>query len=306
MQNLESTDRGVALLEQVVRRAPGFARGYAELAGAHMVRVLFGFVTPREGWPLVRSLAEQAAAVDPACTQAQFVLAQTAFLWEWDWAKAAPLFLRAIELDPNDADALSNYAMYLVSIRRFDEAVRLSRQAIALDPLNPGQFLRAMICMYLARRFDETLALCDRAIEMIPEYPESYRWQGMALLASGHLEASVAALEMATRISGRNVWRCTISGSRSSLPAALPRRERSRRSSRHAPFMSRLPALARTLGPQCADPVDLDGVFRMLDLWYAERGFWSVMLDVEPAFDWLRADARFADLVARVGIPVGA
>jgi hypothetical protein len=52
--------------------------------------------------------------------------------------------------------------------------------------------------------------------------------------------------------------------------------------------------------------VDRDGVFRLLDLWHAERGFWLVMLAVEPTFDWLREDSRFADIVARVGIPVGA
>jgi hypothetical protein len=40
-------------------------------------------------------------------------------------------------------------------------------------------------------------------------------------------------------------------------------------------------------------------------LWYEQRGFWLVMLAVEPALDWLRKDPRLADLIARVGIPVG-
>jgi len=53
-------------------------------------------------------------------------------------------------------------------------------------------------------------------------------------------------------------------------------------------------------------PPDHDGVFRELDAWVAERGFWVVMLAVEPMLDALRADPRFDRLVARVGIPVRA
>ena len=48
----------------------------------------------------------------------------------------------------------------------------------------------------------------------------------------------------------------------------------------------------------------MDGVFRLLDLWYEQRGFWLVMLAVDPVLDWLREDSRFTDLIARVGIPV--
>jgi serine/threonine-protein kinase len=305
VERLESPERGVALLEEVIRRAPGFAAAYAELAAAYMNRVFYGFMTPRDGWPLVRSLGEQAAALDPQCAQAQYVLAETAFMFEWDWAKAEPLYRRALALDPNDSDTLATYGMYLVSTRRVDEGVRLSTQALALDPLNPMQLLRGMICTYLARRFDETLALCDRVIERMPEFPESYRWQGLSLLALGRVEESIAAGRLAVRLSGRNVWALFDCGLALVAAGRLAEARELAAELEARAAREPVPAYTRTLGPQCAEPPDLDGVFRLLDLWREQRGFWLVMLAVEPTFDWLREDSRFTDLTARVGIPAG-
>jgi hypothetical protein len=65
-----------------------------------------------------------------------------------------------------------------------------------------------------------------------------------------------------------------------------------------------LPAFARMLAALSKPSPDIDGVFRELEAWVDERGFWLVMLAVEPMFDGLRADPRFVKLVARVGIPV--
>ena len=304
IDGLESTERGVALLEAVGRRAPGFAPAYAELAAAYVVRVFYGFLAPEDGWPLVRSLAERALAVDPGCAKAHWALAEAAFYWEWDWAGAEPHYRTALALDPNDADALSSYGVFLTSTRRFDEAVRLSMQALALDPLNPSQLVRAMICTTLARRFDETLALCGRAIERMPEFPESYRWQGLSLLALGRVEESIAAFTIAVQVSGRNVWALYDHGlALVAAGRAAEAREIAAELDARA-LREPVPALARTLGPLCADPPDPDGVFRLLDLWYEQRGFWLVMLAVDPVLDWLREDSRFTDLIARVGIPV--
>ena len=42
--------------------------------------------------------------------------------------------------------------------------------------------------------------------------------------------------------------------------------------------------------------------FEWLEKAFAERAGWLVLLKVEPRFDSLRADPRFADLVQRIGL----
>jgi hypothetical protein len=57
------------------------------------------------------------------------------------------------------------------------------------------------------------------------------------------------------------------------------------------------------IGPLLTDPPDDREFFRLIDKWWAERGFWNVMSNVDPVFDDVRNDPRFKAAVARVGIP---
>src|SRR5215207_6072690 len=303
-QRLGEAERGITIMEEVIRRAPEYAPAYATLAVARMLRVYYGFVTPREGWPAVRELAERAAALDPLHGPAHFLLAEVAFHFEWDWAKAEPLYRRGMEVDANDVEAPAGYSLYLASMGRFDDALRSCARACALDPLNPAVLVRAMIVQYLARRYDEALVRCERVLALWPDSPESYRWAGKSLMAMGRVDEAIARFETAVHLSGRHLWPvldlglALLAAGRIDEARVLGNELVARADATY------LPAFARTLAAFCQSPPDLDGVFRELNSWVDERGFWVVMLAVEPMFDALRGDPRFGELVARVGIPV--
>src|SRR6266568_4040400 len=73
--------------------------------------------------------------------------AKSAAALDWSWKAAENQFKRALELDPNSADAHWFYATFLSSIGRSSEALNEVKRARELDPLNPiigageGQFL---------------------------------------------------------------------------------------------------------------------------------------------------------------------
>jgi serine/threonine-protein kinase len=295
---------GMAILREVIRRAPDFAPAYTALAIAWTVRIFYGYVVPRDGWPRVRDLGERAASIDPLHASAYHLLAEAAFYWEWNWAKAEQLYRRALELDANDVETAPSYGMYLASVRRFDESLRLCAHARAQDPLNPSVLLRLMICQFMARRFDETLSTCDHAIALFPELPESYRWKGLALLAMGRAADAVIPLESAVLLSGRNAWAVFDLGQALVTLGQITEAHSLGAQLRTRAASEPVPAWALTLEPQAAvGGPNLDDVFRDMETYCEQRGFWMVMLAVEPTLDWLREDPRFKALVARVGIP---
>ena len=303
-QRLGEADRGITIMEDVIRRAPEYAPAYATLAVARMLRVYYGFVTPHEGWPVVRELAQRAVALDPLHGPAHFLLAEVAFHFDWDWARAEPLYRRGIDVDANDVEAPAGYSLFLASMGRFDEAQRACHRACTLDPLNPAVLVRAMIGQYLARRYEEALVRCERVMALWPEFPESYRWAGKTLMAMGRTDEAIARLETAVHLSGRHVWAvldlglALLAAGRGAEARVLGDELLARGAA------TSQPAFGRTLAAFCQSPPDIDGVFRELNAWVDERGFWLVMLAVEPMFDPIRADPRFAQLVARVGIPI--
>jgi len=119
----------------------------------------------------------------------------------------------------------------------------------------------------------------------------------------GQVDEAVASLEMAVARSRRHVWstsnlaRAMIAANRLD-EARLLVDELERRTATEP-----VPAYALLVRPYLADPVDDREFFRLLDRWREERGFWNVMLNVEPAFDDVRNDPRFKAAVGRVGIP---
>ena len=304
-QRIWDTEGGARVIEEVISRAPGYAPAYAQLAAAHAARIYYGVAAAADEWPTVRALAEKAVAIDPSSAGPHFLLAEAAFHFEWDWEQAARLFAHGLEVDAAHLGVDSNYGqLYLAALGRFDEAVALTTRVLELDPFNPATHLRAIIPLYLGRRFDEAIRRCDRAIALWPDYAESHRWKGCSLLAMGRLEESIDALRTAVRVSDRSTWALFNLGT---ALVAANRRDEARpiadeleRRAEHG----YVPQLALVLGPHCAEPEDLDRVFQLLGEWCDERAWWTVMLGVDPTFDWLRRDPRFDALVRRVGVPV--
>jgi tetratricopeptide (TPR) repeat protein len=205
-RRLEGPEAATRIMEQVVERAPRYAPAYIELATAHKMRIFYCSITAREGWPLVRSLAERAAEIDAEFAPALCALAEVAFYGDWDWAKARELYERSLVLDPNDSDTLASLGMYWASLGRFDQSMEVIDQAVSLDPLNPAVLVRQMLCQHLCRRYEDAIATCDRTIELVPDFSESYRWKGMTQLFMGRVDEAVASLEMAVARSGRHIW----------------------------------------------------------------------------------------------------
>jgi tetratricopeptide (TPR) repeat protein len=54
----------------------------------------------------------------------------------WDWSVAEREFRRALELNPNAANAHKLYSLYLTTMGRQEEALAEIKRAVALDPLN--------------------------------------------------------------------------------------------------------------------------------------------------------------------------
>ena len=50
-------------------------------------------------------------------------------------------------------------------------------------------------------------------------------------------------------------------------------------------------------------PKDKDKAFEWLEKAYEERAGWVIYVGVQPIFDGLRSDPRFAELLRRVGLP---
>ena len=98
---------------------------------------------------------------------------------------------RALQVQPDNAEALSNCASALLALKRPEEALRHCERAIALKPdlaeahNNIGGALRKLA------RYDEAAAACERALQLKPNYAAALSNLGNIMLASNRLKDAI-------------------------------------------------------------------------------------------------------------------
>ncbi|HJQ71484.1 MAG TPA: winged helix-turn-helix domain-containing protein [Blastocatellia bacterium] len=113
------------------------AAGFAGLADAYRLLGMYYTALPAEAYPKAKQAALRAMELDPNNADASVALGTIRFRYEWDWAEAERDFLRALEINPSLGMAHHDYAWFLVAMGRLDEGVEHIEMAQRLDPLSP-------------------------------------------------------------------------------------------------------------------------------------------------------------------------
>lgn len=244
------------------------------------------------------SAAQKALELDPNLAEAHILLGDV-YSARWQWADAEAEYKRALELSPNNAYAHAGLAWWLLFHGRTDEAIAWERRARELDPLSiDGVHLGWML--FEARRYDEALRELRSALALQPNDAVALWDLGIVFMDQNQSGGAIPVLEKALSASNRSVG---IVGSLAKAYAQAGRRsdalrllgELKRR--RKAGFVPAGPFVNAYIGLG-----DKDQVFTWLEQGYEEHSNILRFLKVDPAFDPLRGDPRFADLLRRVGL----
>jgi tetratricopeptide (TPR) repeat protein len=302
--NPDDLEKAKAAFEEAVSRDPNFALAHVGASACYGIEASAEYRNPAESWPKAREHAERAVALDDSLPEGHVALAAILLNRDWDWAAAENEFKRAMALGPvtiAGAEPNDLYAMNLAALGRLDEAVSSVMKAQKTDPLSPLLASDVAQIGYYARRYDDAIQEARRALELQPDSVFAKLTLGLSLVLQGKSEAGIASLESAVNLSGE------ASSQLAALGWALGR---TGRASEAREIIRRLNSLSQT---RYVAPLDLamveiglgdaDAAFRSLDRAVEERNAWLIFLNVEPMFDPIRADPRFAKLVARVGLP---
>ena len=278
-----------------------YALAYSGLADTYAALGEGGFRPMRDAYLLARAAALKALALDDLLGEAHNSLAQITADYYWEWADADRHFRRAIELNPNDETALRNYSFYLACMRRHQESIAFAQLARRLNPVSPVAQFQVAMNLYLARRYDDAIAEAAATLDLAPDSGAAHVLLGRVYVAQGMPDRAVGELERARALTGPRPDVITphayvLARSGRQLEARAMVDELRRISQPRAPAPMRIAFLHIGLG-------ETDRAFEWLDKAIDARDWQVALLNIEPAFDTLRSDRRFAALVERVGLP---
>src|SRR5207237_1510549 len=149
-------------------------------------------IPPAEALGRGKAEAIKALTLDDALGEPHAALAQTKFINDWDWAGAEVEFKRAIELNPNDTNALHMYSHYLLSMGRIQESFDVSRRALEHDPVSPTMQLHLGFHYLTARQYDLAIPQYLKVLEADPSLPDAHDQLAVAYRQKGLMDQSVA------------------------------------------------------------------------------------------------------------------
>jgi TolB-like protein/DNA-binding winged helix-turn-helix (wHTH) protein/Flp pilus assembly protein TadD len=278
-----------------------YAEAYSGLADAYALSGdwKYGVLPPQEAFPKAKAAATKALALDDSLGEAHASLAYALDLYGWDWAAAETEYKRAIKLNVGYATAHQWYSWHLLMMGRNGEAIAELREAESLDPLSLIISADVADALSVAHRFDEAEQQSRKTLQLDPNFAVGHYELGQALEQKQLCDQAIAEFQRAIEISGHsgafdsnlgNAY--AVSGQREEAIKIVKDLE-----SRH----DQNPSLDADIALIYVGLGDQDQAMSWLDKGYEARFKASILL--RPAFDPLRSDARFKELLRRVGLP---
>src|SRR6266508_832288 len=298
--NKRSSDRlskAAVFFEEAIEKDPNYALAYSGLADSYSVPQ--NPLAPRDRMPKAKAAAMKALELDDTLAEAHSSLGNVKHLYDWDFAGAEREFKRAIELDPNYTSAHHFYALLLASLGRWQQANDQIKRALDLEPFSLIINSSAGRILYLEREYDQASEQLHKALELDPNFARAHFFLGQVYQEKGLNEQAVAEFQKALQLDVNQYllaglgYAYATSGKRDEAMKVLDK-QKDLSKQRYASFYG-IAIIHLGLGEK-------DAAFESLEKAYQERSEGLSSLMVEPRWDSLRADPRFADLLKRIGL----
>ncbi|MBB5060442.1 TolB-like protein/Tfp pilus assembly protein PilF [Granulicella aggregans] len=297
--NRAGDEQSIHYFEDAIRRDETFAPAYVGLARAYTnLGTVFSGVPPEATRPKVISFARKALTIDPNLSEAHVALAFV-LQEEWHWTEAEAEYKRALELNPNDAQAYSWFSLWQVCQGQTDKAVASIEHARALDPVGVSGGSVAWI-LFQSHRYEDAIRESSSALAIQPNSAITLTGLGFALIADNKSADAIPVLEKAVSLSHDSpaatgvLIRAYAHAGRRDDAVRLLAELNNRRKTGYVPSGAFVNAY---LGLD-----DKEQAFYWLEQAYKEQSNILQFLNSHPYFDPIREDRRFADLVRRVDL----
>jgi serine/threonine-protein kinase len=290
--------KSIEFFEQAIQLDPNYALAYARMAHAYQFGEFGREGNVFTGTAKAKELVKKALELDHNLAEAYMVRGAINMIYEFDFPAAEKDFLRTFELEPNNDTARWLYALLLANRRQFDQALVEIETAQAIDPSAEVYMTHRGRILYYARRYDEAIVQFKRVLELDKNLAVPYAWLRQVYAAKGN-EAEAYEWFM--------IWQKRINPDRSETyqktyeTAGWQGVQR-----KHLEFENLVENKSGNnffnTARYSALLGEKDQAFDYLNQAFEQRSWLISTLKVDPAFDSLRSDPRFAELVRRIGL----
>jgi TolB-like protein/Tfp pilus assembly protein PilF len=295
-------NKAIEHFRRALEMDPQFARASAGLAEAFNMLGYWNFLPPSFAFPEAKRAAERALEIEPNLAEARSALGFIKYEYEWQYSDGERELAEAVRMNSNSADARLWYAEFLIPMGRFTEAREQLDRAAEADPLSVRLVVAVATWYWFQRQYDPALAELQKAVGMEPNNIVTQHFLGYLLLRMNRPTEAVAHVSRAMDLGGAfnaeqlaDLQRTFESKGASAFfrKQAEYAQQLNERGKYRSPLLIAMPYAAAG---------DRDAALSWLGKAVDEHAPWLPELKMEPMFDSLRSDPRFAVLLKKVGL----
>lgn len=301
----DALQQSIGSFQEALSYDPGYARAYAGISSAYFVLAQHGVGDAATDLERCREYATKAVALDASLAEAHAMLGEVALTRDWNFEMASRQLLLATELDSSHAVYHQWLSILYSTEGRYAVALQEIDKAHAADPDWGPPYMTEIYIADGARDFDRADRAAAILIRKMPGWSLAHEQNASNLWYSGRYAAAIEEWHRAA-VMEKNVGRARLEEQgaealRTGGPVAYAR--------------VRLRAIATRQGISHEENDFAPSV------WHAYAGDWDQALDdlqqllerhsiyafqvgTDPAYEALRKNPRFVQLLARYGLPV--
>jgi TolB-like protein/DNA-binding winged helix-turn-helix (wHTH) protein len=291
-----AAERAIENYQKAIAIDPRFVAAHAGLARAYIFGVR---MPPKLALAAAQDASEKARAIDPDAPDALLASAITRLYYARDLAGADQEFRRAVDADPGNAETHFYHSQCLAAMGRFAEAIDAARRAQRLDPLSPliGHYIGRIY--YFSRDYDKAVTELRRALELNPNYAFTHMYFVTSYERVHDYDRALDHRQKYWALTGKKpeeVAELSDLARASGYPAALRRwAQEAADSVERRGYMT-----STELTHVYAEIGDFDAALGWLERAFGDHVRDLIYVRVEPGFDPLRKDSRFARLLQQI------
>lgn len=280
-----------------MQKDPQYARAYYGIGNEEIALIHFTAGDPKPGFERARAAFRRAIELDPEFADAHGVLAIVLYNADWDWPSAEREALTALR---NGGHATHTFYGWALATRgRFREAQEQFRIAEDFDLLSLGPRFDQMLAFYLERRYADAKSVLNGMLQMKPDALDAHAFLGLI----GAVEHDCATADREFEWCART-FPMPVSKFGLAVASACRGDQQSSR--------AYLKQMMEAAGPDYISPYqialgfafihDKEAALTYLGKLAEAREGQILYLKYEPVFDEIRSDPRYLELERRTGL----
>jgi TolB-like protein/DNA-binding winged helix-turn-helix (wHTH) protein/Tfp pilus assembly protein PilF len=295
----ESLRKGIEYFEKALALDANFAASHALIAWTYTMLGFNGLMPPDEAMPRARAALTNALELDSSNAKALTSQAFIKMHYDHDWPGAGQAFLRALDQNPQYLPARQWYAWWLLVMGREEESAVEMRRAYEIDPVTPGSSQHWGLHLLYSRRYEQSIEHHRSLIELEPGLTAAHWYLAITYSLKGMHEEAIAEGQRALRISEENkyfmAYIYSAAGRRAEAMKILAELKERAKTKYVSPY---------TVARIYAGLGEPDRAFETLERALREQDQKIFWLKVDPTFDSLREDKRYAEIMRKMKLHV--